>query len=211
MSEFDETNHEEKGLNWYDEKSARMDEMLGKSHDTVMHSLFPYGLGGALDLYYYPNGIPGTGIATKELSELPGEGSSNDWYQNYEFVMFTKEPLDLEQANNENHPFGKIHRRMNGILNCMARYSAEATLNPGETCEFPEEMEELGGGCLIFDAYQDREDETDFGLLVLIEVYREEMELARTHGSQVLLDLLKSKGHYPYSDLDRAPVVDNVP
>lgn len=208
MSEDSESDEETLGSEWYEEKSARMVELLGAEHDSVMHSMIPYAFGGALDLYYYPNGIVGTGIATKELCELPGQSASNDWYENYELVMFTRRAIDLEHANDVGHPFGKIHRRLNAILNCMARYSAEATLNPGETCEFPEEMEELGGRCLIFDAYKDREDETEFGLLLLMEVYREEMEFAREMGSHVLLDLLKSKGHYPYSDLDRAPVVE---
>jgi hypothetical protein len=35
----------------------------------------------------------------------------------------------------------------------VARYSAEVTLNPYETCEFPAEMERVGGKCLIVDGY----------------------------------------------------------
>lgn len=208
MSDTFDSDEEALGSQWYDEKSSRMEQILGKEHDSVMHSIIPYSIGGALDLYYFPNGIPGTAIATKELCELPGQGANNDWYENYELVMFTREPINLEQANNVKHPFGKVHRKLNAILNCMARYSEEATLNPGETCEFPEEMEELGGRCLIFDAYKDQDDETQFGLLLVMEVYREEMEFARKLGSQLLIDLLKSKGHYPYSDLNREPVVE---
>lgn len=208
MTEINDSDENALHERWYEEKSSQMEGLLGKQHDTVMHSMIPYSFGGALDLYYYPNGIKGTAIATKELCELPGQGANNDWYENYELVMFTREPINLEQANNVKHPFGKIHRSFNAILNCMARYSEEATLNPGETCEFPEEMEELGGRCLIFDAYEDQEDETQFGLLLVMEVYREEMEFARKLGSQLLIDLLKSKGHYPYSDLNRESVVD---
>ena len=203
---FDEEN-DQASEQWYDEKSARMESILGKEHDMVMHSMIPYSLGGGLDLYYYPNGVEGTAIATKELCEFPGQGASNDWYDNYELVMFTKLPIDLEQAEDESTPFGSMHGRMNMILNCMARYSEEATLNPGETCEFPEEMEEIGGRCLIFDAYDDEADETHFGMLVIIEVFRSEMEYAHENGSQSLLDLLKEEGHYPYSDMEREPVV----
>jgi hypothetical protein len=50
---------------WYDRKSTLMEEMLGKEHDMVMHSMIPYAIGGNLDLYYYPNGVTGTGVATK--------------------------------------------------------------------------------------------------------------------------------------------------
>jgi hypothetical protein len=33
------------------------------------------------------------------------------------------------------------------------------------------------------------------------------MEFARDKGGSVLIELLKQNGHYPYSDLDREPVV----
>ncbi len=47
----------------------------------VGHAIIPYYLGAALDLYYYPNGLPGTAFATKELSEHPNEGSSNNVFR----------------------------------------------------------------------------------------------------------------------------------
>jgi hypothetical protein len=40
-----------------------------------------------------------------------------------------------------------------------------------------------------------------------MEVFRSEMEYAMEYGSTLLLDKLKAAGHYPYSDLDRGPVV----
>jgi hypothetical protein len=51
-----------------------------------MHALIPYAISGGLDLYYYPNGLPGTAIATKELSELPNAGSSNDVYSSFDMT-----------------------------------------------------------------------------------------------------------------------------
>jgi hypothetical protein len=199
---------EELAQRWYDHKSALMEESLGKEHDMVMHAMIPYALGGGLDLYYYPKGIPGTAIATKELSELPDEGSKNDVFGTYELVMFTRHRIDLDAAKNERTPFGRAHAAINAILNCVAPYSAQATLNPNEPCEFPADMEHVGGRCLIFDAYACHADDLaeDFGLLALIEVFRSEMEFARKHGGAQLLQRLKDKGHYPYSDLDRKPV-----
>src|SRR5262245_48239113 len=66
---------------WYDRKSSLMEASLGKEHDMVMHAIIPYAVGGGLDLYYYPNGLPGTAIATKELSEVPNQGSANNVYR----------------------------------------------------------------------------------------------------------------------------------
>jgi hypothetical protein len=194
---------------WFDEKSDLMQAILGKEHHMVMHALIPYAIGGALDLYYYPAGaVPGTAIATKELSELPGEGSSNAVFRSYELVMFTKHPIDLDAARDEGTEFGRAHASINAILNCMARYSATAELNPRETCEFPVEMDTIGGKCLVFDSCGQYSDDAvaDFGLLLLIEVFRSEMEFSRQHGGAMLLERLRSNGYYPYSDLDREPV-----
>jgi Suppressor of fused protein (SUFU) len=193
---------------WHEHKSRLMEASLGKEHDMVMHAIIPYAIGGGLDLYYYPNGVPGTAIATKELSELPNEGSSNDVYRSYELVMFTKHQLDLDAAKGECTAFGRVHSSINTILNLIARYSAQAKLNPKETCEFPAEMGRVGGKCLIFDGYACHSDGVadNFGLLAVIEVFRSEMAYARRHGGAKLIERLKAKGYYPYSDLDRQPV-----
>jgi hypothetical protein len=204
----DEADEVELAHRWYERKSALMEEWLGPEHDMVMHAIIPYCVGGALDLSYYPNGIPGTAIATKELCEMPGEGSANDVFDSYELVMFTRHPIDLDAAKDETTPFGRVHKGINAILNHIAPYSAEATLNPRETCEFPADMETVGGRCLIFDGYPSySEDEpAEFGLLALIEVFRSEMEFAQEYGGAELLERLKAAGYYPYSDLDREPV-----
>ncbi|HEV3144652.1 MAG TPA: suppressor of fused domain protein [Gemmataceae bacterium] len=205
----DDNDAEDIDREWDERKSAYMEASLGKEHDMVMHALIPYALGGGLDLYYYPNGLPGTAIATKELSEGPNEGSSNDVYRSFELVMFTKHRLDLDQAGDETTPFGRAHANINAILNLIARYSEQATLNPNETCEFPAEFEGVGGKCLILDGFACHSDDVAeaFGLLAIIEVFRSEMEYARKHGGAKLIERLKAKGHYPYSDMDRKPVV----
>jgi hypothetical protein len=193
---------------WYERKTGMMRDLLGPEHDMVLHATVPYFVGGSLDLYFYPKGVPGVGVATKELSDLPNEGSSNEVFDSYELVMFTRHPLALDDKDEAATPFGRALQNISPILNCMARYSEEASLNPHETCEFPEEFETLGGKCLIFDSYGQAADEpADFGLLLVIEIHRSEMEYAREHGGQLLLDRLKEAGHYPYSDLDRPAVV----
>ncbi|MEX1230508.1 MAG: hypothetical protein WEB58_09720 [Planctomycetaceae bacterium] len=217
--EDDETeplSEEEQALaeEWYERKTTLMEQALGAEHDMVMHAIIPYELGGGLDLYYFPNGIPGTGVATKELSSFPDAGSNNAVYLAYELVMFTRHPLSLDDANDEKTPFGKAHDNINAILNLIAPYSEDAELNPRETCEFPDDMEDVGGKCLIFDGYTSYSGEDDpqgemedFGLLLLMEIFRSEMEYAREQGGAELIEKLKAAGHYPYSDMDRAPVV----
>ena len=199
--------HDEKlAQEWYDRKTAMMVDVLGDEHGIVMHAIIPYAIGGGLDLYYFPNGISGTAIATKELCETPGEGSSNDVFDTFELVMFTRHAISLDDAIDESTAFGKAHHVINAILNCIAPYSAQATLNPHETCEFPEGMDTVGGKCLIFDAYGFAGDHAEFGLLVIIEIHRSEMDYAREHGGRQLLAKLKEAGYYPYSDLERPAV-----
>jgi hypothetical protein len=201
-----EDHDEELAQQWYDEKTALMVDVLGEEHDVVMHALIPYALGGGLDLYYFPKGIAGTAIATKELCEMPGEGSTNDVFDTYELVMFTRHPVALDDAKDENTPFGNVHRTINAVLNCIARYSEQATLNPNETCEFPEDMQTVGGKCLIFDAYGFDGDHASFGLLAIIEIHRSEMNYARKRGGAKLITKLKKAGYYPYADMDRPAV-----
>ncbi len=192
---------------WYEYKSQLMESILGKEHDMVMHALVPYEVGGVLDLYYYPNDIEGTGIATKELSYAVRDSSSNDKYKKYELVMFTREQLDLDHAHDDQTAFGTAHQNISSILNPIASYSEQAKLNPFETCEFPPDMEKVGGKCLIFSSYKSRSaDVEDFGLLAVIEIYRSEMEFAMQNGGRFLIDLLQENGHYPYSDMNRKPV-----
>jgi Suppressor of fused protein (SUFU) len=204
----DDNDAEDIDAQWLERKSAYLEESLGNEHDMVMHALIPYALGGSLDLYYYPNGVPGTAIATKELAEGTNDGPSNDVYRSYELVMFTRHRIDLDKANDEKTAFGRAHRNINAILNVIARYSEQATLNPNETCEFPADFEGIGGKCLVLDGYACHSDEIAeaFGLLAIIEVFRSEMEYARKHGGAKLIERLKAKGHYPYSDMERKPV-----
>lgn len=194
---------EKRARKWYDQRTAMMVDVLGQEHDMVMHAIVPFALGGDLHLYYFPSGIEGTGIATKDLSEFPGEGPRNRVYDNYELVMFTRHPVDLERADDDSTPFGRAHSSIRAILNVIARYSAEATLNPGETAEFPADMEVVGGKCLLFDAYGLNRKREKFGLLSVIEVHPAELEFARQHGGAALIARLKDASYYPYSDLDR--------
>ncbi len=200
---------EDAEITWHEQKSAFMESVLGKEHDMVMHAIIPFEIGGGLDLYYFPNGIDGTAIATKELVNRHGNGPSNRVYPAYELVMFTRHALDLDEVKDENTPFGKAHDSMNRILNMIAMYCQEATLNPNETCEFPKDMEHVGGKCLMFDAYSPTQavGSAQMGLLLIIEVFRSEMTHAMKNGGAKVLSLLKEAGHYPYSDLDRDPVI----
>jgi hypothetical protein len=193
----------------YEMKSKALEDILGKSHNLVGHAIIPFEIGGAVDMYYYPNGIKGTGFATMELIQPDGTGPVPNRNGTYELVAFTKIPYSSDTT--ETHPFNLIERRTCGIFTAIGSYSFEAKLEPGETLEIPED--DGPNKCIVFDDYKPDNKEFSIGnqklgLLLVIEVFRDEMEYAMENGSQKLLKRLKEKGYYPYSDLDRPSVIE---
>jgi hypothetical protein len=202
--EFSEEEYE----NDYESKSKGLERVLGEMYGMVGHAIIPFSIGGAVDMYYFTKHIQGTGFATMELLDPDGNGPKPNKLGTYELVAFTKE-LYNESSENET-AFNKIERRFCGIFTTIGNFSSEAILNPNETCEVPVEGEE--NRCLVFDNYIPEEKEFSFSnrkhhLLLILEVFRSEMEFARKNGTPKLLELLKEKKLYPYSDLDRAAVV----
>ncbi len=190
---------------------AALEKILGPMHDVVSHAVIPFQIGGAVDMYYFPNGLPGTGFATMELIAPDGSGPKPNRIGTYELLAFTKQTMPTpEDKSAKDHPFEKIERRMREILTTVGHYSYDAVLNPGETCEVPGQKEEPTK-CLVFDEYDPDGvgflvDGRRHCLLLCMEVFRSEMDDAMRNGSASLLEKLKSAGHYPYSDLDREPV-----
>jgi len=177
-------------------------------HDLVGHAIIPFQVGGSVDMYYFPNALEGTGFVTMELIEPDGSGPRPSRIGTYELAAFTKHKIGDED---DKAALEQIERQLCGIFSILGRYSYEAQLNPLETIEVPVREGEPNR-CVILDAY--RKPGVDFvigshrhGLLLVIEVFRSEMAYAMKHGSQSLLNKLREKGYYPYSDLDREPVI----
>lgn len=192
----------------YEQKLEGLERVLGKMHDIVGHAIIPFAVGGAVDMYYFPHHIKGTGFATMEILEPDGSGPLPNRLGTYELVAFTRH--DYENTGNDQTPFNLIERRICGIFTTIGFFSREEVLNPNETCEIPvEEGEE--NICLVLDLYEPgnekfRVGEKQHHLLLCLLVYKSEMEFARANGSAELFARLKGAGYYPYSDLDREPV-----
>ncbi len=192
----------------YDLKLAGLERVLGKMHEMVGHAVIPFQVGGAVDMYYFPHDCEGTAFVTMELLNPDGSGPQPSSIGTYELLTFTKHDINDESVK---EPFSAIERRMCGLMTTIGFYSFEAVLNPGETCEVPAGEGEPNR-CVVFDEYRKpgvdfRVGDREHGLLICMELFRSEMEYAMSEGSPKLLELLKSKGHYPNSDLDREPVV----
>lgn len=190
---------------WYDKKSALMETALGKEHDHVIHAILSYEVGGALHGYLYPNGVKGTGLATKQLARLGNQGASNGLYDIYEFVMFTRNDLTVEAyeiTDNQDDP----HYRMRSALNAIAPYSEEAVLNPFETLGFPDDWEDMAGRNFIFHGYKSELFTQAFGVMLIMEIFESELRYKEKNSGDALIAKLMEAGAYPYSDMDRQPV-----
>lgn len=143
-----------------------------------------------------------------ELIEPDGSGPVPSRIGTYELVAFTKYKVGDEATKTA---FEEANLRIRNIFTIVGRYSHETQLNLGETAELPG-IEGEPGHHVIFDQFVT--PGADFiigdrkhGLLLVIEVFKSEMEHTKANGSQLVLDELKMRGHYPYSDLDREPVL----
>lgn len=188
-------------------KEKALAEVLGEMHNMVGHAVIPFNVGGAVDMYYFPQAIEGTAFATMELIENENKGPKPNKHGMYELLAFTRHKI--QNLLDESNQFNQIERRICGIFTDIGNYSYQAKLEPGDTCEIPRDDED--NICLIFDEYNNgvgfRINGKGYGLLVCMEVFRSEMLYAMEHGSASLLEKLKQHGYYPYSDLDRNPVV----
>jgi len=193
----------------YAEKSQALERILGPMEPLVGHAIIPYQVGGPVDMYYFSKTLPGTAFVTLELLEPDGTGPLPNRIGTYELIAFTKIPYQISE--DPNTLFNEIENRIRKLFTITGRYGKEAVLNPLDTCEYP-----LGEGkenaCVFFDEYKKEGVEFKISgrkhhLLLLIEVFRSEMEYAMKNGTGELIKRLKAEGHYPYSDLDREPVV----
>lgn len=194
----------------YELKQAGLETVLGKMHNLVGHAIIPFSIGGAVDMYYFPNHIQGTGFATMELLDPDGNGPLKNRLGTYELVAFTKHSLRSAEES-EKSAFNATEKKVCGYLTAIGMYSSQAVLNPNETVEIPNgEGEE--NTCLVFDKYEPNGVQFSIGnrehhLLLCLQVFRSEMEYARQNSSAELLKLLKENNIYPYGDLDRDPIV----
>lgn len=82
----------------YELKSKGLENILGKMHNLVGHAIIPFSIGGAVDMYYFPNHLKGTCFATMELLDPDGNGPKKNRLGTYELVAFTKYDYNENQV-----------------------------------------------------------------------------------------------------------------
>lgn len=189
----------------YELKKIGLERILGKMDEMVGHAVIPFQVGGPVDMYRFPNGIQGTAFATMELIEPDGSGPKPSSIGTFELVAFTKLKIDDSEL------FYQTELRIRSMLTSVARLSYFEVMNPMDTCEIPGddgvEIRYFVLGNWKKGSIPFRIGDRNHGLLLCIEIFKSEMDFAMRQGSKNLFQRFKESGNYPYSDLDREPVV----
>ena len=90
---------EEESEKDYELKSQGLEDVLGKMYGMVGHAIIPFAVGGAVDMYYFPNHIQGTGFATMELLDPNGKGPKPNRLGTYELVALQKTLYQVKMRN----------------------------------------------------------------------------------------------------------------
>jgi hypothetical protein len=181
-------------------------------HKMVGHAIVPFAIGGAVHMYYFTKALPGTACVTMDLIAPDGSGPVPTTIGTFEFIAFTKHdvPPPRQDGAGEMTAFDRIERRLCGIFTDLGSYSLEAPLRPMETCELPGRKGRPV--YLLLDEFapirgEFRIQERKHGLMLCMEIFPGELAFAQENGSSDLRQKLIDAGHYPYSDMDREPVV----
>lgn len=195
---------------FYEAKQAALEHSLGKMHGTVMHAIIPFDMGGGLDLYRFDHALPGRVYATQELIGIARSERPKKSGIGYCELVACVPPAKGARKSTKKWDESETEL-VNSLLNPIANYAFHAAVSPGETAEIPgDEGEE--NQCVVFDEFDTKGKPFEFagerfGLLLCIRVLPSELAFARKKSGAALIEKLKAANVYPYSNLDRTPVV----
>lgn len=169
-------------------------------------------LGKCVHLFEPPNpfhvGHKGGGGATIHLYVHPADGTI---YMTGDLIGQKQKKSDA--GNYELMIAQKGHKETWGalLISKLAYYTLAASIQPLETMELeggPFASDKYSVRHLLFHLYDSFEIEKQkLGLLLIIGITQEEWEWGRTNGNEQLLEKLKEKNIYPFTDLYRQSIV----
>jgi hypothetical protein len=171
----------------------KIEQILGKSENIVLHSPVPfqfgYDLGGRADVYLYKNHIDGIVYVT---GDLIGQKQRCSDAGNFEFMVAHK-------ADNKWGP---------NLISNLSYYTLDSSINSGETMDIGTyALPENTVKAIIFDKYATfRIGFKKYGLMLVIGITEDELEWKKRNGGINLIDKLKEKNIYPITDLKRRSI-----
>jgi hypothetical protein len=191
----DTENQDDEWTLWWDARVSAMENILGKSADTVGHGVIPFQfgaeMGGAADIVYFHNHLNGVVAVTAELigcdDQLPNDQG------NYELMICSRS--DDEWGPN--------------IICQLAHYTLESALNPGETMDIgPATPDGSTIAAFLFCDYgRFKVRDRPAGLLLCLGITAEELSECRAGNRTDVESALKDAGVYPFTDLFRKSVL----
>ena len=184
---MDATNDDDWEEVW-DARAAGLAQVLGPSHDQVLHAPHPFELGGQADVMVFHHHLNGVVYVTAELT-----GKPDACYADYELMICHRAP----------HDWGP------NVISRLAPYTQEAYIGAGESMDIDRATPpDSQIKAFLFDTYArfilfGQKNE----LRLCIGITKPELEFKLQHGPEKLLELLKRHGVYPFTDLER----DSVP
>lgn len=180
---------------WWNARMAALHAVLGPSEDMVFHALQPLYLGGFADVVEFRQHVPGSTYVTSDLIGESGQLPSS--LGNYELMICTREKSDWA-AN---------------IICKLAKYTLEAVLEPGQTMDIGPAAPK--GSTVAAFLFAEPEIKTprltvnglESGLLLCVGILPDELAVCMKEGSTRILELLKDKKVFPYTDLNRTSVL----
>jgi len=162
-------------------------EALGAGYSNVLHCPHPFTLGGNAEVLQFEDHIPGIVYVTVDLT-----GKPDDTYADYELVI----------CHRDKTTWGA------DIISRLAPYALKAYIAHGETMDIddaaPAESEIKA---FIFVTYRTfRMYEATYDLRLCVGITKSELQYKFDHGPELLIDKLKERGVYPYTDLERLSI-----
>jgi Suppressor of fused protein (SUFU) len=176
----------------WDARLAALEHELGESDDKIATSPVPIYLGGGADVLTFKRHVDGVAYVT---AGLIGDGSQQQTeIGEYELMMCFRKENDWAPS----------------LLSRLAPYTFETALKPGETMDIAPAMPENSTiAALLFVSYrQFKVDDANAGILLCIGITESELAQCRAIGPDVVISRLKDSGVFPFTDTERASVIE---
>ena len=171
----------------------KIEQILGKPENVVLHSPVPFQLGwdagGRADVYLYKNHIDGVVYVT---GDLIGQKQKNSDAGNFELMIAHK--AETEWGS--------------GLISSLSYYTLDSSINSGETMSIGNyALPENTVKAIIFDKYATfRIGLKKYGLMLIMGITEDELEWKKQNSGTKLIEKLKEKNIYPFTDLKRRSI-----
>lgn len=181
---------------WWNARLRALERIYGKADKTVGHAPVPFSFGpdaggAAADVLYFRNHAPGVLTVTAELIGTDDQVRSS--LGNYELAI----------CHRSAETWGP------NLISRLAYHTLETPLEPGETMDIgPIAPDGSGIAALLFESYGRFEIEgRKAGVLLCIGITEEELKWCLRGKSAEIVQLLKARSIFPFTDFGRQSVV----